>query len=91
LSSARTAGQRSVVIEVFTALEQIIKADLKWMTTWCAVAKLGLQSLEKKLEDTVDKVTALDIEITMIDGARDAVNTEDTRIADLDVMLEFLA
>lgn len=61
------------------------------MTTWCAVAKLGLQSLEKKLKDTVDKVTALDIDITMIDGARDAANMEDTHIADLDIMLEFLA
>jgi hypothetical protein len=91
LLSTKEAGHRSAVIEVLVLAQQISEADLKCVTTWCAVAKSGLQSLEKKLEDTVDKVTAVDIEIAMTDGAGDAVEISDTQIADLDAVLEFLA
>jgi hypothetical protein len=47
--------------------------------------------LEKTLEKTVDEVTALDIEIAVLDGTGDAPGIANTRIADLDAMMEFLA
>jgi hypothetical protein len=47
--------------------------------------------MEKKLEETVDEVTTLDIEIALVDGTGDALGTTDTCLADLNAVLDFLA
>jgi hypothetical protein len=91
LAMARTEGQGPTIIEVLPAAEEITKANLRRVTSWCASAKSNLESMEKKLEDTVDEVTALDIEIAMADGAGDAIGNEDSHVADLNTVLQFLA
>jgi hypothetical protein len=91
LASAQGRNESPTVIQGLLGAEEKSKADLKRVTNWCAVAKFGMLTLEKKLKETVDEVTTLDIEIAMVDGARDALGTTNTRLADLDAIMNFLA
>jgi hypothetical protein len=91
LASARGRNESPAVIQGLLGAKERSEGDLKRVTNWCAVAKFGMQTLEKKLEEIVDEVTALDIEIAMLDGAGDALGTTNTCLANLDKVMNFLA
>ena len=58
------------------------------MVRSCKVCNLDL---EKKLNETMDEIIALDLEISLIDGAGCTDDRTSTRLADLNAATDFLA
>jgi hypothetical protein len=84
---AEGSGGSPGVLEALKLVQGKSKLDLKRVTNWCAVTKFELQTLEKKLQEAVDEVTAVDIEIALVDGTGDVVGMTSTHLADLDAMM----
>lgn len=90
LVAAQGRGESPAIIKTLEAAEERTEADLKRVTNWCAIAKFGLQTLEKKLDETMDEVAALDFEIDVLDCARDGAPVASTCMADLNAVMDFL-
>jgi hypothetical protein len=87
---AEGSGGSLGIIQALELVQGRSKLDLKRVTNWCTVAKFELQTLEKKLQQVVDEVTAVDIEIALVDSTGDAIGMASTCLAHLDAMMEFL-
>jgi hypothetical protein len=90
LAMARIGGESSGIIEVLSAAEEIREVDLKRVMSWCAIAKKGLEAMKKEVKDTEDEVTALEIEIELTDSVGEVLESVGSRLADLNIVLEFL-
>jgi hypothetical protein len=87
LAAAAARAEQPAIIEALDQAGGKSEANLKRVTDWCAVAKFGLQALEKRLEQAVEEVTTLDIKIALVDGTEDVVGTANTRLVDLNALL----